>query len=67
MDEVTFVETWAAYSVTYLRGEGPSLETLAKMERKEFMNQNKNISVNSVAPLTVYNKTTTSTKMYPFI
>jgi hypothetical protein len=36
IDEEELVEVWMAFSVSQLRGAGPTLDTLAQMERKEF-------------------------------
>lgn len=71
IDEEEFAETWMAYSITHLNGDIPTVETLAQMERKE-LSSNSKMSANSsnsrqaTTPLTVYNKTPSSTKKYPF-
>lgn len=71
IDEEEFAETWMAYSITHLNGDVPTVETLAQMERKELssnakMSANSSNSRQATTPLTVYNKTPSSTKKYPF-
>jgi hypothetical protein len=35
IDEEELVEVWMAFSVSHLRGAGPTVDTLVQMERKE--------------------------------